>query len=410
MNEEVGRIVDINLISVPPNRIREDQGDMEGLYLEIQRAGRLYQPVVVSCLPNGRYEVLDGGRRLTCCKKLGWTHVPVVPLAEADELTRLEIEYSMGETHRSFTWQERVKAELKLHQAKIRKYGQALRGRIGGGGWGLKDTATVFHLSEPTVSQDLLLAEGIKKYPELAREPTRAAALRKLQKLMDGTEVSNTVVQKIQEDLGKNYINGNAYRFSTTMEAGSVSLILTDITNYQDITRLGPYLKQMLSPTGQAFLFMSNENVFPIIQALRDQQLMVSSTPYILMLKGESEQYVNYIWVAKNLAEPPKDLKKVESAKNDSTRCHHLDRPVVFLQKLIGMCEGEGLILDPFAYSGSTYIAATNSNRPCICFVEDELIYKAGLARLTKFLMPSLRGEVAETPKEIVNDSSVSGS
>ena len=394
-----GREVDINLLDIPPRRCREDMGDLEGLFLDIQRKGQIVYPIVVS-ESGGRFTVLEGARRLICARKLGYTHVRIITLGECDEVDRLEIEYSLGETHKEFTWQERVRAELLIHNAKVRKYGAALRGRIGGGGWGLKDTSRVFNLSEPTISQDLSLAEAMIKYPELAKERTRADALRKLRKLQDGTELSSTVVQGIREQLSRDYLHGVAYRFSEAIEPGSIQLVISDITNYNLPQSLVPFLQRILSPSAHAFLFFGGENVFPVIQALQPH-FRVSSTPYILVLKGDADQYVNYLWLSKNMENPPEALKKVESATVDSTRCHHRDLPVVFAQKLMTYTQTQGKILDPFAYSGSVYIAAKNLGLECQCFVEDETIYNAGLARLTKYLMPSLRGEqVVEEKKE----------
>src|SRR5262245_48697274 len=75
------RIADIKI----GKRHRKDLGDIDGLASNIAELGFLLHPVVVT--PAGK--LIAGERRLTACKSLGWTSVPV-RVVDLDQIVRGE--------------------------------------------------------------------------------------------------------------------------------------------------------------------------------------------------------------------------------------------------------------------------------------------------------------------------------
>lgn len=62
---------------------------------------------------------------------------------------------------------------------------------------------------------------------------------------------------------------------------------------------------------------------------------------------------------------------------------HITQKPLAFIEKLVSNSSDEGeVVLDPFAGSGTTAIAAENLNRNWICIEQDETYYNAATKRV----------------------------
>lgn len=83
--------IDPNLIDKNPYQPRKefDEDEIQELAESIKRYGIL-QPLVVSSLKNGRYELIAGERRLRAAKFLNLKQVPVI-IREVSELEKLEL-------------------------------------------------------------------------------------------------------------------------------------------------------------------------------------------------------------------------------------------------------------------------------------------------------------------------------
>lgn len=73
------RQIPIDAIARTP--VRGDPSDVQQLARSIEASG-LLQPIVVTCGPDGRYEVLAGHLRLEACRHIGWKTVPAVVRSE----------------------------------------------------------------------------------------------------------------------------------------------------------------------------------------------------------------------------------------------------------------------------------------------------------------------------------------
>ena len=78
--------------------------------------------------------------------------------------------------------------------------------------------------------------------------------------------------------------------------------------------------------------------------------------------------------------------RDVITFRHDKERIHSTQKPITLCEYLIRTYTNEGdLVLDNCAGSGSTLIAAHNTNRRFIGFEKDEEIYKIAIERLRKY-------------------------
>ena len=92
-------------------RIRKNVGDVSTLAASIEELG-LLSPVVV----NEDKELLAGERRLTACKSLGWTEIPVTVMSTDDAEKKLSIEIAENQQRTNFTREELINAGIELER------------------------------------------------------------------------------------------------------------------------------------------------------------------------------------------------------------------------------------------------------------------------------------------------------
>ena len=102
--------VPINSITVS-TRIRKSVGDISTLAASIKELG-LLSPVVI----NEDNELLAGERRLTACKSIGWTEIPVIVMSTKDAEKKLSIEIAENEQRTGFTREELINAGIELER------------------------------------------------------------------------------------------------------------------------------------------------------------------------------------------------------------------------------------------------------------------------------------------------------
>ncbi|MFZ5501109.1 MAG: ParB N-terminal domain-containing protein, partial [Candidatus Micrarchaeota archaeon] len=158
-------------------RQRRELGNIESLADSINRYGVL-QPIVV----DDDLNLVAGERRLKACQLLGWQEVEVRSVGTLSEVERQELELEENIRRKQLTWAEEVVAVRRLHLLKQALHGKAVKGQ--GGGWGQKETMEcIGEKSTGAFNVDLELAQGLELFPDLAKEKTKTAALRKLRRL-----------------------------------------------------------------------------------------------------------------------------------------------------------------------------------------------------------------------------------
>lgn len=93
------------------SRIRKNLGNVDTLAASIKELG-LLSPVVI----NEDNELLAGERRLTACKSIGWTEIPVIVMSTKDAEEKLSIEIAENELRENFTREEVINAGIELER------------------------------------------------------------------------------------------------------------------------------------------------------------------------------------------------------------------------------------------------------------------------------------------------------
>jgi ParB/RepB/Spo0J family partition protein len=150
------------------NRFREDFGDMLELIDSVRNFGIL-QPIAVSVRSDGRFKLLDGGRRIKACNELKLPRIPAFILdKDFDELTERQVELETNIQRKDFSFDERNKLVAKIHNLMQEKHGKKTSKAADAKGWTMDDTAKKLGKSRAFVSNALEMDEALKLMPELA--------------------------------------------------------------------------------------------------------------------------------------------------------------------------------------------------------------------------------------------------
>ena len=312
-------------------------------------------------------------------------------------------------------------------------YGAAVSGHRVEGAWTKADTAEALGISTGKLSEELQLSRLMKVFPSLKKEKNKTAAIKKMHALQEGM---------MQEELAKrlkskgitahpDVILGDCIDVMSKMEAESVDLILTDppygidIDNaqtfgksslqrtYEDseaatFNMLDKAIKEMyrvLKMDRHMYMFFGIDKYEPLITLLRKHGFEVHHLP-LIWEKGSGSypsqsttfvhSYEPFFHISKGkrkLNGTPRDVFPVKRAVSGS-KIHPSEKPTELLRMLIGFSTEVGdTVLDCFAGSGSTGIAARECNRKAI-LIEQDPVYHEGICK-------RLSGETIEVDKDI---------
>lgn len=408
------RIADIK---VGP-RFREDYGDIDELATSMARFGQLH-PIVVS----RDMELIAGSRRLRAAIKLGWDEIEAVVREDADELERRELELEENIRRKQFDWPEEVRAKREIHKLKQQKYGAGTRGKPNDG-WTMRDTAEALGVSVGTVSQDIELAEALDHVPELAKEKSKMTAFRKWQRLKERLLLQELARRKMErgERPLENAYHGDCVDVLRTLPDGSVDLVVTDppfaislhkstlaraqVIDYVDepsevLETLNAALKELyrvLRQNAHVYVFFDIAQHSTILDMLRRAGFEPDPVPIIWAKEGKDHQayFSAYRW---KMAYEACFFAAKGDLKLDATRplvnvlrfpvvpqkekLHIAQKPVALVRELIEASSAPGdLVLDPFAGSGTTAIAALQSGRRYIVIERDQATYQTLVERI----------------------------
>ena len=390
--------VDISAISIPPKkmRARETMGDVQGIALSIQARSQQY-PIIVQDIGNGRYELVDGLHRIEACKLLGRTTILAKLTSEMTPFERLKMDIELNRLHNAFSWQDTCKHEEKLHRAAIENYGSASRGLgalSSANGWGLRDTANIFGVSEAKISQDLKLARAFEEYPHLAQLPSRAEALRQLQRIQEGLEVPTEKLVELRTRLLESYVHGDFFapEIQNSIDPRSVDLVLTNLADMNRLPEFMTAVKTMLSPTGSCVFFHTELNALPLMSRFEDSNWIVLKPFSMFVFKDDMHgTMMPFFWCTPNITLHPGHVR-LPSPLMATQRLPSSSRfpPVPALVKIIqAIPQSPKFILDPFGYGGNTVIAARTAGVNCRVYCAIKSTHDEGMKKLTKHFIPS---------------------
>ena len=398
---------------VVSSRIRKDLGELDELTISIMRHGLLH-PIVINNLDERR--LIAGERRLTSHKKAGIETIDCRIFDDLSETELKELELEENSLRKDLTWQEQVMAVEELHNLKQSLEGQAVQGVAGGVGWGLKETAAALGKSVSTIKLDLDLAKSLRDNPGLATEKTKDAARKRNDRIREEA-LRSALRAKLQTEIKlDNYKLGDNLKFLKELKDESIDFILTDppfgdvltpdnvFTNwhkYEDVEH--KILDHQALVLKECFRVLKNDRAmilffgiwnYPIVAKLvsevgfefdpnpliwnKDSGLNTSQfkfgmayEPAFHCVKGRLplKKPTSNILSFRRL--PPKD------------KIHPCEKPPELLRKLIeALSEPGDIVLDPYAGSAATLIAAFHTMRQGVGYEKEVEYYGPAVDRL----------------------------
>lgn len=179
-------------------RFREDYGDLVELSESIGTWG-LIQPITLLAKEAGRYKLLAGGRRLAAVKALKLPDIPALVRYDVGDVTALEIELVENIHRKDLTWQERAKLEKKIYE---------LKGNV-------RSAAELLGESKSLVHNNVVLAEMLEQFPELAEMKSASDALKAIERMKEKAVLMELRRRAESEQKGSERYDAKAYRFAS---------------------------------------------------------------------------------------------------------------------------------------------------------------------------------------------------
>ena len=168
--------IPLNSITILPDRQRTNiDPDYINKLADSLRLVGLIHPIVVD-----EKGLLVGECRVRAAKLLGWKEIEARSFSELDDLERELIELEENLRRKKLDFPDEVAAKARIHKLLQKKRGHTAQHGGKKGGWRLRDTASHLGISVGKMSQDVQLAKAIKRDPSLTKQPTKTAALAKM--------------------------------------------------------------------------------------------------------------------------------------------------------------------------------------------------------------------------------------
>lgn len=411
-------------------RFRKTFEGIEDLAASIKEFG-LIEPIV--CDENNC--LIAGERRLKAHQLLKLDVIEVKYMNELNDLQKREIELEENLHRKDFTWQEEVTAKAKLHNLKQKIHGAAVKGHDSNG-WGVGDTALALGESPAKVSIDIALARGLKAFPELLKEKGKYAAIKKLKHLQEKVLQDELArrMKKVGIITNPNVHCGNCLEELDKIGAESIDLVLTDPpygieiedaqtfgreqnkdTRFVDgefetfnlLDQVIPKLFKVLKMDRHLVMFCAIDKFSRVREMLVKHGFWVHHIP-LIWDKGSGsypsqsttfvhsyEPFIHAMKGKRKLNGTPRDIFQVKRVPSDK-KIHPTEKPTELLRELISLTSLAGeIVLDPFAGSGATIIAARETSRQGIGIELDPVYHENIVKRL---------GEVKEFDPDLEDD------
>jgi len=407
------------------SRFRKKFEGVDKLAQSIMTYG-LIHPIVI----DDKNRLIAGERRLRACLSIlkrtkneeRWGSIEVKFRKDLNELEKKELELEENIQREAFTWQEEVNAKAELHKLKQKIYGSAVKGHDSDG-WKLRDTAEALGESMGTVSMDIALARGMKAFPELKKEKSKSVAFKKLKQKQE--DILNAELAKRLKTskiiATPNIIHGNCVKEMGKMETGSIDLIIADppfginlgeaesfkkthnkvypcpddeFTILDMLDKAFAQMFRILKDDRHAYIFFGCQHYNKIKELLEKVGFQVHHIPLIWdkLSGGFPSQSVNFTSSyepffycrkgGRKLNGTPRDIFSIKRVPSNK-KIHPTEKPTEFLRGLIGLSSLPGeKVLDPFAGSGSTIVAAKELSRIGIGIELDNTYYNNIVKRL----------------------------
>jgi len=410
-------------------RARKEMGDISRLANSIKKHGLLH-PIIVDDMGDGGWRLIAGERRLRACMLNGDSQIEAKLVKDIDDITAKEIEIEENVVRQNLAWPEECDAVRQLDELKKKMYGKAQPGHREGG-WKIADTAETVGMSAAAVAQDIKLAKDLKAHPEMLSKVSRLpkTAARKIVRMMLEAEMLKRQVDSHQLTISANLLLGDACQLIDTLDDESIHLLLTDPPFAKpDIVNVGSSgtMTYNITETNVSSEEKMRE-VYKVLWPKVFKKLVPGAHIYVflgmgwytelyhmLILAGFDVDEVPLIWSKQRPTAMAKDMHYMSSyeavlfghkppinrilrkpvnnvipipALPPQQRAHPLQKPFELLKLFIENSSNVGeVVLDCFAGSAMTLIAAEKLQRSSIGFELDEGNYLRAQAFMKKEL------------------------
>lgn len=419
------------LIKIPPDRQRgtPDVDAVAALAKSIQENG-LMHPIVVTPTTAGSYDLIAGHTRLLAMDFIheieGETflcgdttippaQIPVLLFSDLSPTIRFTLELEENIRRTELPWQKQVEAYARLHALKTAlglHHGAAL-------------VATEAHITAVSgaaprsvgeVHQDVLLGQHLSD-PAIAGASNKKEALKlvakKLRKEADTAAASTAVVSV-------NLINTNCLLWLANQADASFDGVVSDPPYGIDIRQMSwqassdqayddsyenwvllvieliKQLSRVLKPNSEGYLFCNWTRFSELEMLLQEAGFETYSRP-LIWSRGQDGRVTSAEKWPKHVYEcimyfrrGDRQLRSVQPdvilcpADRDIDNYHGAKKPIPLLVDLISRSFGPGdVVIDPFAGSGSTLLAAHQCNVSCVGIELSPEYYALALRRLS---------------------------
>ena len=407
------------------SRSRKDFGDIIGLANSLHRLG-LIAPIVVCPLDNNHWTLIAGERRLRAAIFLGWSEIDAVVREDCSDEQKFEIELEENIRRKSLIWAEECEIKLKLDELKRKQLGSAVAaGKYAKEGWKLQDTATLLDEAVGTVSQDITLAKAMREDKSLAiqlMKYPKNVAMKKLKQIKERKRLELSASKLV---ITSEFRLGDATVLIDELKDNSIDLWITDppfgveqimeskgsytdmagakdnltIPEMEDLYEiLLPKIFKKMKETAHFYIFFGNEFYPFLMKALEGCGFHVDPVPIIWYKMRTTTPFRGLSYMqcyepilfgckpprAKYLSKPASNLFQISPVES-GRKIHVFEKPSELLKKLIEESSNPGdTVLDTFAGSGSTILAARELKRKGIGFEDNAYHYRAALERLNE--------------------------
>jgi len=414
--------VPIKLIKVKSERGRKEFKRIDELASSIKEKG-LINPLLVMLDDEGKfYELIAGERRYRASVLAGLLEVPITL---GDGLTNIQL--------KALELEENVCRQdlTAMEEAELMRQIDDLR-RKTNPNWTQKETAALVNKTPALISAQIKVAKALNKNPKL-REEVKNLDIRTAAKVIE----RNEQVKKMERlrdqgslDTRVDLRHGSCIDLIKSLPDDSVDLVITDPPYGSDkfeTLRTGAYstgtkimnkthnltlgevggllselsveLSRVMKPGAHLYCFVPQQYLTDFLRFFHTFEFQY---PPLIWNRGRNTQpgygynYINYTESILYLHNPPR-TKRLNKNMGNVLQCpevprghrqFHTEKPQGLLETLINQSSILGAtVLDPFAGSGSTLLAARDLGRSAIGFEIDEDTYKRATLRLAGELL-----------------------
>jgi site-specific DNA-methyltransferase (adenine-specific) len=412
------QLIKISTIKLEESKLSHiDPDELRELSESIRDNGLLH-PITVQRLPyNGDadcFELVAGHARLLAVQALTWTEIPArvfPPNMTPERVTEVHLHENLK--RQNLPWWKVAELELALHELRIAQKGQRDLGTAGrvqkseDKKWSISDTARELGKSLGAISEDLTIAKVLRDNPSLRKVKDRDTAIRLIR------QNSKRELAKEESALPSDFemnqlFCGDSLDILKQIPDLTFDVCITDPpwllykddSMTRDLSTIEVFREVYRVLKHNAFLYaiMSPSDFPDYISELTKMGYSVQKYPIIWDKKGTITRSGRRPWEYARDYEPilvavkgspvltsPTELSSILSVPpvHPTKLIHPHEKPPELLKRLMLHSTYEGAkILDPFAGSGATLVAAKNSSREFIGIERDHKFYEQIKRRL----------------------------